>query len=378
MVGTAAYDATQKAFTFSGDDGDAHITRSQIGNSAGAWVHSFSTWVNTNDLSYNHIFSIGADGDNTTSTLRYDAGTGANAFKWFFYGNDVNFTYGTVIDLWLHVVGVYDGGAVAGSRRLWVNGVESVQSSSSGIEALTLPANTQLTLGDRSNRAGDQSLNGEISQFKLYDCTLTAEEAKTLYQMGRCDEGHHVVNFSKTRVGIGLGDGEAPRAALDVRGDIHATGSLNPVAGMWTQSIDSSAVTTTIIKDIGSCMSTKTPDGHGTVTNFTGSAGIFVAPYDGLYQFQCFLVGQGSVSNLLIVFNANGPSVIDGTWSDKNLISDYQELIDLRSDTHVEEPTTFATLLNMSKGDFVDVQNHSTGYLGNNTVRCSCFLVYRI
>ena len=35
--------------------------------------------------------------------------------------------------------------------------------------------------------------------------------------MGRCDEGHHVVNFSKTRVGIGLGDGEAPRAALDVR-----------------------------------------------------------------------------------------------------------------------------------------------------------------
>ena len=35
--------------------------------------------------------------------------------------------------------------------------------------------------------------------------------------MGRCDESGHVVNFSKTRVGIGLGDGEAPRAALDVR-----------------------------------------------------------------------------------------------------------------------------------------------------------------
>jgi len=47
---------------------------------------------------------------------------------------------------------------------------------------------------------------------------------KTLYDMGRCDEGHHVVNFSKTRVGIGLGDGEAPRAALDVRGDIFLNG----------------------------------------------------------------------------------------------------------------------------------------------------------
>ncbi|MGY8913435.1 MAG: hypothetical protein ACKVHS_09225, partial [Flavobacteriales bacterium] len=47
----------------------------------------------------------------------------------------------------------------------------------------------------------------------------TAEEVKTLYQMGRCDEGGHVVNFSKTRVGIGLGDEEVPQAALDVKGD---------------------------------------------------------------------------------------------------------------------------------------------------------------
>ena len=61
-------------------------------------------------------------------------------------------------------------------------------------------------------------VTGDISNFKLYDCALTAEEVKTLYDMGRCDEGHHVVNFSKTRVGIGLGDGEAPRGTLDVRG----------------------------------------------------------------------------------------------------------------------------------------------------------------
>jgi hypothetical protein len=59
--------------------------------------------------------------------------------------------------------------------------------------------------------------NGQISNFKLYDVALTADEAKRLYDMGRCDEGHHVVNFSKTRVGIGLGDGEAPQAALEVR-----------------------------------------------------------------------------------------------------------------------------------------------------------------
>jgi hypothetical protein len=37
--------------------------------------------------------------------------------------------------------------------------------------------------------------------------------------MGRCDEGHHVVNFSKTRVGIGLGDGEAPHVFEKEKGD---------------------------------------------------------------------------------------------------------------------------------------------------------------
>jgi hypothetical protein len=65
-----------------------------------------------------------------------------------------------------------------------------------------------------------------MSQFKLYDTALTAEEVKTLYDMGRCDEGHHVVNFSKTRVGIGLGDGEAPRGVLDVRGDLYLSGNI--------------------------------------------------------------------------------------------------------------------------------------------------------
>jgi hypothetical protein len=44
--------------------------------------------------------------------------------------------------------------------------------------------------------------------------------------MGRCDEGHHVVNFSKTRVGIGLGDGEAPQSTLDVRGTFQGNSSL--------------------------------------------------------------------------------------------------------------------------------------------------------
>jgi hypothetical protein len=287
FVGTATYDATEKAFTFPGT-ADNYITRSQIGNSAGAWVHSFSMWVNTNDITYNHIFSIGVDGDDTTSTFRYDAGSGTDAFKWYFYGNDANFAYsGNLLNTWIHVVGVYDGGAVAGSRRLWVNGVESVQSSQSGtIEALTLPANTQLTLGERSNRAGIQTLNGSISNFKLYDTTLTAEEVKTLYDMGRCDEGHHVVNFSKTRVGIGLGDGEAPRGALDVRGDIH--GGCPVYFGATSTAYRYASSTGTVI--IFDSLIKSRGGGYDT------STGRFTVPLAGTYRFDFYARQHGTTA----------------------------------------------------------------------------------
>jgi hypothetical protein len=78
----------------------------------------------------------------------------------------------------------------------------------------------------------NSDLNGSISNFKLYDVALTPEEAKTLYDMGRCDEGHHVVNFSKTRVGIGLGDGALGDgaygypSALTIRGNQEVKGDI--------------------------------------------------------------------------------------------------------------------------------------------------------
>jgi hypothetical protein len=64
---------------------------------------------------------------------------------------------------------------------------------------------------------------------------LTAAEVRTLYSMGQRDEGHHVVNFSKTRVGIGLGDGEAPYDDLEIRGDVRCSDNviIGPYSGHW-------------------------------------------------------------------------------------------------------------------------------------------------
>jgi tellurite resistance-related uncharacterized protein len=86
---------------------------------------------------------------------------------------------------------------------------------------LNIPTDHNFLVVGAGNETGSVlPMAGQVSNPKLYNTALTASEVKTLYDMGRCDEGHHVVNFSKTRVGIGLGDGEAPRAALDVRGPV--------------------------------------------------------------------------------------------------------------------------------------------------------------
>jgi hypothetical protein len=98
--------------------------------------------------------------------------------------------------------------------------------------------------------------------------------------MGRCDEGHHVVNFSKTRVGIGLGDGEAPQMALDVRGAIRARdvpvfAARNLIVGIYgwnTANNDNPINFTTVDVNHNNCY-----DGSNT----------FTTPRDGVYSFTC-------------------------------------------------------------------------------------------
>jgi hypothetical protein len=135
---------------------------------------------------------------------------------------------------WKHVTFVRKG-TTSSNHDVYVDGVRvTASSTANGTAVQAFEKDSNLVLGENIGRNA-YGFDGAISNFKLYDTALTAQEVKTLYDMGRCDEGHHVVNFSKTRVGIGLGDGEAPRAALDVRGDILYTGTSRPHAlpTMW-------------------------------------------------------------------------------------------------------------------------------------------------
>ena len=143
------------------------------------------------------------------------------------YNTRIDTTVNASTGIWHHFAGVFKGGTSVwdnASTDLYINGqLEGSAAPDSGTQYSFNLTGNGIQFGSSTNF--QRYFNGLISNFKLYDTVLTAEEVKTLYDMGRCDEGHHVVNFSKTRVGIGLGDGEAPRSALDVRDLIYAESS---------------------------------------------------------------------------------------------------------------------------------------------------------
>jgi hypothetical protein len=226
MKGLAIYDATKKALVFDGATGatSSVIEVGEITNYNTNWVHSVSVWLNMHSpANYETVYSFGdpaaAARNNIAihiaNTQFLAESTGGSSTKYW------NITGGAwKVGIWEHFVFVRDE-SLAGVEgfKIYQNGEELASTGGTNAStAIIIPRTSTFRIGQRITSANDQPYDGDLSQFKLYDCALTASEVKTLYDMGRCDEGHHMVNFSKTRVGIGLGDGEAPRGVLDVRG----------------------------------------------------------------------------------------------------------------------------------------------------------------
>jgi len=211
------YDAVAKALAFDGSND--YVTKNLTGIS-GDFIFSASLWVyhesSTNNAA--QFFTIGNNATNQMVGFRLNSSM-TSVYFYFYSGNTLTATISTVLFKWNHFVVTYDGS----TQRLYQNGVFVKSNPGSG---LNLPQDPELRIGHRPGAGSTEYLDGYLSNFKLYDVALTTEEVKRLYYMGRCDEGHHVVNFSKTRVGIGLGDGEAPTYTLDVRGEIRSQGSL--------------------------------------------------------------------------------------------------------------------------------------------------------
>jgi hypothetical protein len=221
---SVSYDANAKSFGSFGGGGLETMATNNLLESNGK--HSFSAWIRFDTSgSWYAVYGIGGNvtfsGNNSITVY-----IGASRFRLESRGGSYrDYGYTFKHGKWVHMAVVYDGTGGYDNFDIYMDTVKLGlgSASSNGTAAITLPTENQTvrfgSTAEASPGATSGSyLAGAMSSVKFYDTVLTAEEVKTLYDMGRCDEGHHVVNFSKTRVGIGLGDGEAPQSALDVRG----------------------------------------------------------------------------------------------------------------------------------------------------------------
>jgi hypothetical protein len=177
FYGGASYDATEKALVFDGTDD--YVFTGNLQNSGGDIDFTISMWIKPNAVtsSAQSPFLLGKEVTNKAVGLNFIS-TDVD----FFVVGGVAYTLAPTSGIfdtgsWKHFI-LYRRGGLMG---VYVNGVY-ITPSVTGSGSLDLPQTTQFTLG---NRDGTNYFNGSISNFKLYDTALTAEEVKTLYDMGR-------------------------------------------------------------------------------------------------------------------------------------------------------------------------------------------------
>ena len=219
----ANYSIRRKRLEFSGDQ----YIKGDLGLK-GNYACTISLWFRaTNDgqLFWTGINRTGGEGERMNIFFSEDGGlptssTTTPQIHFTFKGHTHYASVG--LDRLTHVVCTYDGSDSTG-RAIYINGDlvgNDTITDGSGASATALNSvDSTFYINKTDYSAG--TLEGSVSNFKFYDCVLDAEEVRTLYRMGWDDSGHHVTNFEKTRVGIGLADGTAPYGALDVRGTFH-------------------------------------------------------------------------------------------------------------------------------------------------------------
>ena len=189
---SVTYDSTSKNFDFAGDND--WIESPALGWT-GAQQHSVSVWIkldvmsNPNSSSIQNAWTIRKP-DSTDAVSRiselhiFSNGT----IEWAWHSNN-NTTVINKISAgqYYHIVCVYNGGAgnVAASRRMWINGIEETFATVSSTASAINFYDTATFAAGYDQGLNNYDLDGKMSSIKLYDCALTAEEVKTLYDMGR-------------------------------------------------------------------------------------------------------------------------------------------------------------------------------------------------
>ncbi len=213
-----------KAFTSSGSTPHALTATTTLNGSPAMsfsmWV-KFDTFSSVNSIIYllgnanvnNQMVWVAAS-SHGSKWLLANGGTGA----YYEYGNE-----SLTLHSWIHVTTVYSGGTYPDGLSLYVNGKLLNYSSFNGLgSSLTLPTNSPLFIGWYSS---GYEFDGSIANFRLFNRALTSNEVLQLYSYQKEYFGHGDLSMTLKAGRLGIGTSE-PEAALDVRGDVHISGTL--------------------------------------------------------------------------------------------------------------------------------------------------------
>jgi hypothetical protein len=216
-----AYGDTQisdGAFVF---DGNGDYIETTVTTETGNWPHSYSFWMkaDTDASSGAHFVALGTEGGagSGTSVIRFSN----DDVLWYFWSNDVYFKSSNLRGRWVHVVGTYDGGSAATSRKIFINNIEAPISSTAGtIGSLNLTTtSTPFKIGSKLDNTN--TFKGSIANVRLFNRALTSDEIYQLYAYQKEYFGHSTNSMTLKAGRLGIGTSE-PKAALDVRGTINA------------------------------------------------------------------------------------------------------------------------------------------------------------
>src|SRR6056300_1004400 len=191
MRGNAKYDASEKAFRLDGTSGTYMSGTQNLGT--GTPAHTITGWfkqvVSLNNWTYVMFIGTSANGKQSGMLI---SNTGQIVFD--IYNTRIDTTVDAGTGIWHHFAGVFKGGTSTwdnASTARYINGkLEGSAEPDSGTQYSFNLTGNGIQFGT-STSSPFRYFNGSISNFNLYDCALTAQEVKTLYDMGRTG---HIVN----------------------------------------------------------------------------------------------------------------------------------------------------------------------------------------
>jgi len=202
-----SYDSDDKSFAFVNDNDFISVDTGLTGNqpfSVSVWFKMKGSRNGTDT-----IFHMNGDYASVHNQC-WCYIDGSDNFKMDFYDNAYYVYLGPYEGQWVHAVLTYNGDASSG-RCIYINGVKLPYYTGGADygDALNLTNSSPMAIGALKHTSGViHQYAGNMSNFKLYDISLTHQDAKTLYDMGRTGS---VANPKTLQIA----------SSLDVRGDIY-------------------------------------------------------------------------------------------------------------------------------------------------------------